>query len=199
MLEHSLPPSTIEQSRLELTMAAGSAERANRPRILLYGAILLLVIATIYALSGVTSRQGALGRVAKARKNADDMIKLVNQVKGLQATLAGRGLDPNPRIAGELEQLATLSGLTMQGTISDQLGGATGQAGMAQRKYSARFINQDPAALLQFLNVTQEDPSTAGLEFARLDLLPGQPDPETGQVLWNLSVDFTRWERQAKR
>jgi hypothetical protein len=199
MIDSGISPSTAEQARMDLSMAAGASERANRPRMMLYVAVLLLVIAAIYTLAGFSSRQAALGRVAKARKGADDMIKLVNQVKGLQKTLAERGLDPNPRIAFELEHLAQLSGLTLTGAVTDTPGTATGVAGMSQKRYTARFANQDPAALLQFLNVTQEAPETAGVEFARINLLPGSPDPATGQVLWNMDVDFSRWERQNKR
>lgn len=199
MLDANLPNSTVEQARMDLALAAGAGERANRPRVLLFAAVLLLAIAVVYAIVGFSEREGALGRVATARKNADDMIKLVNQVRALQETLAKRGLDPNPHIGASLEQLAQFSGTTLSGNVSDTPGTATGQAGMTQRRYTARFVNQDPAALLQFLNVTQEAPETAGVEIARINLLPGTADPTSGQVLWNLDVDFTRWERQFKR
>lgn len=199
MLDANLPNSTVEQARLDLSMAAGAGERANRPRALLFGAVALLAAAVVYAIVGLGEREGALGRVETARKNADEVIRLVNQVRALQDTLAKRGLDPNPRIASSLEELARFSGTTLSGPVTDTPGTATGQAGMTQKRYTARFVNQQPDALLQFLNATQEAPETAGVEFARINLLPGVADPTTGQVLWNLDVDFTRWERQSRQ
>jgi len=199
MLDTGLSQSTIEQVRMDLSMAAGATERANRPRMLFYGAVLLLAIAIIYALTGVTALRSSLSSVTKARKGADDIIKLTNDVKGLQETLARRGLDPNPRINVELERLAQLSGATSSGPITDTPGSNTSQAGMNQKKYSAKFSNQEATALFQFLNATLDAPETAGVEISHINLLPGGPDEVTRQARWNLDVEFTRWERQSKR
>lgn len=199
MIDQNIPPSVAEQARLDLSLAAGAAERANRPRGPLYAAVALLVIACIYALTGLSARQSSLAAVSRERRRANEIIALVNEVKSYQKALAERGLDPNPHIGAELERLAGYSGLQISGQVADMPAPETAVAGMTPKGYRARFDNQDPAALIQFLNATIDAPEVSGVGIRNLEMTPGAPDPATGQVFWNLSVDFIRWERAFKR
>lgn len=200
MVEQSVPPSTVEQAGLELSLAASSAERANRPRLPLVAAIVLLVIAVIYALTQFSARSAAIERVQSARRSSSTIVRLAGQIKALRENVASRGLDPNPFIAARLEELAHSCNLTPIAQITDTGGSAAGTPGMTQRKYTARFVNQDAGSLLQFLSATVEPPTDdlRGLEISRLNLIPGtEPDPYTGQIRWNMDVDFIRNERAA--
>lgn len=199
MIDQVIPPAVAEQARLDLSLAASATERANRPRGPLYIALALLVVAGIYALAGISARQSSMSAVAKARRQSNEIIALVNEVKSFQKALAERGLDPNPHIGAQLEQLAGYSGLHLSSPVADTPAPETAVAGMSPKGYRARFDNQDPGALLQFLNATIDAPEVAGVGIRNLELTPGAPDPTTGQVNWNLSVDFIRWERAFKR
>lgn len=198
MIDQMIPPAVAEQARMDLSLAAGAAERANRPKALLYGAIALLAVACIYTLAGVSARQSSINSVAKARKASNEIIGLVNEVKRLQKSLAERGLEPNPRIGAELEHLASLSGAQITGPVTDSQVRESAVQGMAPRGYKARFDSQDPDHLLRFLNATIDAQETAGVGIYNLEMTPGRPDA-TGQVNWNLTVDFIRQERQMKR
>src|SRR5207253_1956087 len=105
ILDQDISPSTAEQARLELSLAASGAERSNRPKLLLYIAVFLLVIASIYALTGLRARGAALGRVATARQQTYKLIELTNEVRELKDKLAARGVDYNPQMANYLGQL----------------------------------------------------------------------------------------------
>lgn len=191
-LDHDISASAAEQARLELSVAAAGAERANRPRILLVGAFILMAIAAIYTISGLTSRTAALSRVAKARTDAAATITLTNEVRDLQTRLAARGVAYNAEMGVHLAELARENGAQPDKAISEQ-GVGDSSATMQQRRYRASFVDQDPAHLLAFLNATQESPLTAGIEITRVEIRPGTPD-ETGQVRWKMDTDFSRWE-----
>ncbi|GEM_PF-2477024 len=194
-LDQTIPPSLAEQARLELNMAASGSERANRPRGFLYGAIALLIVASIYMLFGVRFRSSALARVEAARQQSGKIIELANETRALQSSLASRGVDYNPQMPIFLEQLAREKHAEPASAITE-IGVGSSVANMQQKKYRATFVNQDPEALLAFLNATQESPLTAGIEISRLEVKPGAPNETTGQVLWKLDVDFSRWERK---
>jgi hypothetical protein len=195
VLDQNISPSDAEQARLELTMAAAGAERANRPRGLLYLSLVLLAAAGIYALMGLSARSAAISKVAAARRSADEVIQMTNDLKTLQATLEARGVEYNPNVPNLLEQLAQEHRAEPASVVTEQTSGLSGP-NMIQKKYPMKFVNQSPDALLGFLDATQESPQTAGVEISRIEVKPGGPDATTGQVLWNMDVDFTRWERK---
>lgn len=194
ILDQDISPSTAEQARLELSVAASGAERANRPKALLYGAIFLLIVASIYTLAGLRSRSAALGRVAAARLQTTKIIELTNEVRELKDKLGARGVDYNPQMANYLGQLADDNHAQAASAITEA-GVGDSIANMQQKRYRAQFIDQHPESLLAFLNATQSSPLTAGIEIARIEVRPGTPD-ETGQVRWKMDVDFNRWERK---
>lgn len=196
MIDRDLPASEAEQARLDLSVAASTAERTNKPKGLLYFAIFLLAIAAIYAITGLTARATSLARVASTRESASRVIKLTGEVRQMQSSLTARGVDPNPRIGFELEELAKQKGATPATTISEDRSAAPSIANMQQKVYKARFVDQQPVNLLNFLTAVPQNPATAGVEINRLGIRPGTPDPATGEVRWNLDVDFTRWERK---
>lgn len=199
MIDQAISPAAAEQARMDLSLAASMQERANRPRLLYVLAIVLVALATIFAVTRLTARQAAIAKLERTRANSNEVVTLVNKIKALQKTLAERGLDPNPRIASELEELARLSNAQLTGVVTDSTAPLTGSAGTINKLYKARFESQPAANLLQFLNVVAEDPKTAGVGLWSLEFTPGQPDPTTGQLGWNLNADFVRAERAGKR
>jgi hypothetical protein len=194
ILDQDIPASAAEQARLDLSMAAAGSERANRPRALLMGAGLLLVVAVIYALSGVAARAAAMGRVAAARQQTSKVQDLTGELTELKNRLGSRGVDYSAQTPVLLSQLATSSNVEPSTAITEGPPRESGPS-MQQRVYTAHFVDKDPANLLTFLNQTQASPLTAGIEINRIQVVPGTAD-ETGQVRWKMDVDFTRWERR---
>lgn len=198
LLDQNISPSAADQARLELSLAAANTERTNRPRVFLVGAGLLLAIAVIYALTGVSARASALGSVAAARRQTSNVVELTTELRSLQKALDARGVEYNPQMPIFLEELARNNGAEPASAIREEPAG-TSIANMQQKKYRATFVDQDPAHLLAFVNATQTSPLTSGIEISRIDLKPGNPnnpDPATGQLRWRMEVDFTRWERR---
>ncbi|MBX3406511.1 MAG: hypothetical protein KF869_07080 [Phycisphaeraceae bacterium] len=187
-----------DDSRLELVMAAGAAERANRPRALIVLATLVLIVAVGYTLLGVSSRSAAAGAVETELRQTADLTKIAERIRALQAVQALRGLEPNSRIGKEIEDLAVEEGLTADAAGRKLVIGeseVTGLAvpGVAQRKYTAKMAGQDAAAILRWLNNVQTSDRTRGVEISVLNL---KPEPQGTRGAWNVDVEFVRWERR---
>lgn len=187
-----------DDSRLELVMAAGAAERANRPRTLVVLAALVLVAAAGYALLGVSARSAATGAVETELRQTAELTKIAERIRALQGVQALRGLEPNSRIGKEIEDLAVEEGLTADPAGRKLVIGeseVTGVAvpGVAQRKYTAKMTGQDAAAILRWLNNVQTSERTRGVEISVLNL---KPEPQGTRGAWNVDVEFVRWERR---
>jgi hypothetical protein len=202
-------PAAADQARLDAAMAASAAERANRPRGLIVAGAVLLVLSVGYLLYTLTQRGAAQASVFSAQRSLDEIQRLAGLIDAESAAMAARGTAPDNAMVSKLEGLVMQAGLNPAGsTISEEPSGPVGQTGMRQRKYKARYTNQDPAAILRWLELTQSSPLTAGLEITRLRLTPAGPGPTApglpGAVTnpgpadkagWNIDVDFARWEK----
>lgn len=187
-IDPRLQASAAESARLELGVAASAAARKNRPRVLVFLAILVLIGAAIYALVQFRARSAALADLETKRSRLLKIQQLSEEIDRLKKRESARGLDPDPRVASKLEMLAAGVNFTLIGPVSDSDAGSA--SGLVQRKYTARAQNQDPAAMLRWLLATQ-GPETPGLEIARVSLRPGG-----GEGSYNADIDFTRWEKR---
>ncbi len=187
-----------DDARMELLVAAGAAERANRPRGLVVLAGLFLLSALAYALAGVSARAAAGASVERELRQTAEIAKIAERVRALQAVQSLRGLEPNSRIGKEIEDLAAEAGLTADPSGRKLVIGeseVTGVAvpGVAQRKYTAKMTGQDAAAILRWLNSVQTSDRTRGVEISVLGL---KPEPQGTRGAWNVDVEFVRWERR---
>lgn len=185
--DHKALAAKAEGARTELGIAASTNERRNKPRILIVLAALALVGACIYTLVEYQSRAEALAALKDRRERTEQISRLADEIDRLRKKESERGLDPDARVAPKLEMLAAGVNFKLSGPISDSEAARTGS--MVQKKYSARATNQDPAAMLNFLQATQ-GPETPGLEIARLSIRPQGPEGS-----YNVDIDFTRWEK----
>lgn len=182
-----------EAARTELGIAASVSERKNKPKVLVVLALLLLLGAGIYAATQFQARGEALAKLNERRERTEAIRRLVGEIETLKKKETARGLDPDPRVAAKLETLAEGVGFKLSGPVSDAESMSTGV--MVQKKYSARAANQDPVALLRWLQATQSG-ETPGLEIARLSVRPGAGGGGGGEGAYNVDIDFTRWEKR---
>ncbi|MBY0310751.1 MAG: hypothetical protein K2W85_01635, partial [Phycisphaerales bacterium] len=166
-----------EEARMELSMAASAAERANQPRWIVYLGVLLLIASCIFALWAWSQRSTALAQAERERLKTKRLVDLRNQLEVESSKLASRATIPDPRTGQHIEQLASTAGISTPPTVTDQLLGGASVGGMVQRKYTARLNSEDPLNVLNWLASTQTSPLTPGLEITRLVLRPGTPIP----------------------
>lgn len=188
-----------DQARMELSMAAASAERANRPRGMVILAGLLLIGAVIYAVSGLMARAATLENVESARSRARELDAITDRIKALQLQQATRGLKADPRVSKAIEELAAAAGVKADAAGKPLVvpeSEVTGIAvpGVTQKKYAAKVTGQDPKALLQWLVGVQSSGDTKGVEIFQLTL---RPDASSAGVVsggWSMDIEFVRWE-----
>ena len=197
MIENAPSIQATEQARLELSVAASAAERANRPRHLLALACLALIGAVIYLGFGLFQRAGARAKIAGARDQARQITDALARLEAASAGAVNRGLDPDAYMNSKIQALANTAGLTLNGTVTDQEISGASVPGMQQKRYSASGTNQDPEAIFAWLNSTRIDSSVRGLELRQLQLRPGGLS-SSGQPGWSFDVDFVRWERKPR-
>lgn len=181
-----------DEARFELALAASGRERANRPRALVVGAVLALVLALLAAVWGLSSRRAARAslRAAQAEQvQVDEMLKEWDTLERLEREggpggAAGIG-KPIDGLYSKMEQLAT-------------------RAGIKDKPQPPRPIenNRPPLKIIEYNYTNVKDASLkALLEWPRLASaeIPGmevygltlKPDP----INWTLNVTFRRWER----
>lgn len=196
MIDPTTPSSPGDDARLELSLAASSNERANRPVWAIALGVVLLVIAIIYSLWAVSARAKVLLQVSSERAKVERLLKLKSTLDAESAKLSARASPPDPRTGQHLEALATAAGITPPPTVTDQPPiGSSGATALAQHTYTARVQNEDPQQILNWLVSTQSSPQTQGLEISRLVLRPGAATSE-GTPGWNAEVNFIRWEKR---
>jgi hypothetical protein len=194
MVDPATSPSAAEESRLELAVAAADAERANRPRWVIFLGVFLLVVAVIFTLTQVTARTAALAQVYYERDKTSKVEKLKDELDRENARLNARGTAADARMGAKLEATAVRAGVLLASPVTDSSAAPMASVGMKQITYRARAVNADPLSILNWLRIIQEDPETSGLELLEVKLTPGAGTP-TNTPGWNVDVQFTRWEK----
>ena len=182
-----------DEARMELGAAAMSADRRNRPLWLLWAAGLLLVIAMIYALTGMSTRSEAERKLEAARAREAKFASLIGDIKTLKAAEAARGFAPDPRVVSKLEMMAREMGLKLAAPISESdssPGSSNSVTGMNKRTYVARVVNEDPSTLLKWLEAIRSGPGLSGVELSQIRF-------NTGNGTYAVEVQFTRWEKRS--
>lgn len=197
-------PSAVQAAQpsggLDLAIAAAARERTNRSRVPIVLAMILLAACVIYALTGAMARSEAGGRVDAQARNTESLRALAERFRTAMLGQADARFAADPLMGSKLERLAEGVGLKLSGPVSFvELPSVAGPAGMVQRKFTAKASNADPAVLLKFLESSQNKLEFPGLDVANIVLRPagraGGVDA-THDGGWELTVDFTRWERR---
>lgn len=194
MIDQPQASGAADEAKLELSMAAAAAERANKPRWIVVLGSLVLAATVIFALVSWQSRASVVSKVRTEQDKTRKILELKNQFDGETARLNARGTAPDPRMGQHIERLAASHGITLTPPqVQDSTANVMSQIRMQQHKYNAKAINQEPRAVLEWLRTVLTSSDTASLEITRLVIRPGAATP-SGQPGWNIDVDFNRWE-----
>lgn len=183
---------------MELSVAASAAERANRPRLLVWLGALLVIIASValgMALSARTAEGIRLGRASEVVRKLEDQKR---DLEALSAQMKTRGLEPNPRMAATIETLASVgAGLQLQGGVSDSTETGNLPGGLMKKVYTVRLApGQDPAAVMNFLAETQNPKMFNWLEISQLRFSPAHAPGKGALDGMNVEVKFSRFEKK---
>lgn len=191
------PPMVTEDVRDELVAAAASAQRANRPRYMVYIGALALVVAACFALWRLWERQqlsADLDRATALNRQIAQKVGELTAVQSIEDVLGGaKQLEADARMLGKLSQLAKDAGLTVNQEAESDDSRQTPR-GISRKMYTFSLANQPAEPVLAWLRkVGTEHP---GVQVRRFELRPDQGTPE-GKPAWRVDVVFTRWERKS--
>jgi hypothetical protein len=192
----SVPTSRLsDETRFELSLAAGAKERRNRPRWLVIAAGLLLALVGIAALAGWVSRRSAITQLDRALQDqaaVEGMTQQLSSLSGVATQAGDQQLGaPMANLRSTLEGLATRAGMASPPVPRNEDSVPQPQAGIVVKRYSF-FDVRDPSltAILEWLRLATQDPASRipGLEVETLRL-----KPENNQ--WSMNLILRRWER----
>lgn len=179
-------------ARFDLSMAAAARERANRPRLLVIVAGVVLVGALIVFAIGANSRAAAARDLRAEYARSQQIQTLITRLTNLRerSTSGAVGAnDPMPVFA-TLQRVYTQAG--MPRTLSAPVGEPITQHPDRERNllikgYDFRNITSpELAPIMRWLELAHQE--IPGLEVTKIDLRAGPGG-------WTLTVSFSRVER----
>lgn len=179
--------------RHEMTIAAATRERRNRPTGLVALSAALLAIAAIAALVGVADRARAAGRLREETRSIERVKGLVQELETLRSTAEGAvsGADHEPMrdidVQARLEQVAAEVGLKEKAGTVRPIATTRGKIRVVEFQYSG-LRSENLAGMLEWVRAAEE--AVPGLEVYRLEL---RFDTTAGVP--TMTVTFRRWER----
>jgi hypothetical protein len=181
--------------RAELQSAAISAQRASRPRWLLWLGAMAVLAGLGVVIFGITRRAAASAALDDEVRLNQRLAQATSELRAagqFEADLGGpAALAPDARMLGKIAQAARDAGLTVASESESDDTRPT-PAGLKRKQYLLSFTGQPSEQLFAWLkNVTAEHKT---LQVRRLSLRPSEAAP-SGEAGWKLDIVFTRWER----
>lgn len=178
-----------------LAMAAGAAERRNRPRMMIVlGAVVLVVGAGVLG-TGLMQVGSADGALSASRSQLRRMKTMEREIVALTERAEETGTGDTFRRIGDLETriqgLAELRGMAEPEFLDRREADRNIQPGMQRVELRYRAQDLDFGKIVGWLVDATLDPNTRipGLEVKALRLNPRDN-------VWAVEVTFSRWERQ---
>jgi hypothetical protein len=181
-----------DDARFELSVAAMSHERRNRPLGIVVVALVAVILAVLYAGYGWSSRNAALASLKRAVNDEAAVEMLATEWKRLEQAErdpVGRVGRPIPTLLSRMEELAVQAGMDKPRppriVPRDQRGGIT----VKEYHYGEPtnpVVSPSLSAMLEWLRLAQGE--ELNMELIGLNL---RPDPNN----WRMTVTFRRWER----
>jgi hypothetical protein len=196
MIDSASTPSSNEQARLELSVAASSAERSNRPRGLIILSILAVLVCTGVVFASLNRRAEATKKLTTAQDRLRTLVEGRDEITRVTRILDAKGVAPDTRMASRIEKLATDAGVELVGAISDSDDTTNTMQGAVHKIYTAQVKpGADPSKVLTWLASVQADENTRNLEITQLRI--SQSGGNKGQTA--TEVRFARWEKREVR
>lgn len=181
-----------DQDRLQMLRHAGAAERRNSPRSLVVLAILVLLVAGVYAALGWSSRQGTL-RSLRAAQGSQGLVQIqLSELDALRAPDADReGVVVHPRMASPvalLERAAQAAEFPEPKYDSERIETDAGDS--HRRIFRFKEIRSASAEdVLRWVDRVERD--IPGMRVYSMDLRVGE-----GKRGWDVTVQFSRLEKK---
>ncbi len=179
-----------EETRHELTIAAATRERRNRPMALVAGAGALLVVAVIAAGVALADRARAAGELREDARSRERLEGRVEELKRLRAIEASEGPAPGEsipqlEIITRLEEAAAGAGLKDKPPLPKVI--TYDKEKIKIKEFMYQNVRSDNLkAMLEWARSASE--AVPGLEVYKLEL---RAEP----AAWSMMLTFRRWER----
>lgn len=185
-----------DEPALELASAAASAERQNRPTLLLVLSALLLIGAGVYAVRSFWGVAAARVEIRDEQDKTRQLQDLAAQIKRISEGEKTELNEPDPGVVAKLEQLAKSLGLPERPklVITQSDAPRTGQ-GVSKKRFTAEIKEAQSQSLLNWLVQATgvNDVGLSGLEVSQVKILPNKG--QGAGVAWDASIILTRLER----
>jgi hypothetical protein len=176
-----------EEARLALAATAARAERQNQPKVLLYGAGLLLLIALIFLGTSFRTSVAAASDLRAQRKQAEDIVKDAGELKAIREAVKSGPVNQSAiQVRTRIEQAGADVGLKARVPTANTRTDPQPGLHSKQMRYDYEIRDEELPKLLQWVQKSVQD--VPGLEVYSISL-----KPEAHQ--WTLRVSFSRWER----
>lgn len=177
-----------EDARYELAGAAAAAERRNRPTALLVAALLVLAIGAGALVSSLSARASA-GRAMRLEQTREEqVVRLAAQFDSIERQRQDSGTDtfaPIPDLLSRIETAARDAGLSDRPPIPGQR--SERSEDLTRRDYTYTMRDASLDRLLRWVELSTQ--TVPGLQVSSIELRPEQRT-------WQVTVTFSRWERQ---
>lgn len=180
-----------DMDRLAMMRQASSAERRNSPRSLVALAVLLLLIAGVYAGLGWTGRQGSLRSLRSAQRSQDLVLGQLDELDSLRSPGAGGGVEvyePLSSPVSRIVQAAESVEIPRPEYDSERSESDTGSSHRRIIRFKPMRVEAAEAALQWVRNVEDE---IEGMRVYSLDLRAA--NDRRG---WDFTVQFSRLEKK---
>ena len=181
-------PRLSEEVRYELAEAAHAAEQKNRPRSWLFLATVLFLIAGIFIILAIHSRQQALkvyyvqaDRLAKVQNLQPQFAVIERQ----QNAGDSQAYAPLTNLLTRIEQAAAQAGLAEKPSIPKDIS-KTASSGAVKHEYTYTMRDASLENLLAWIDKAKQN--VPGLHVSGIKITPESK-------AWKLEVIFVRWER----
>ena len=190
----SEPVRIDEDARYALAAGALAAERRNRPRWMVQAAALLLAIAGVALIIGLSSKQAADRAARDAATAVGEVSRAVAELDRLKAqgdeggpVLVG---DRLPTLLSTMESLARRAGIEERLPTPRERAGDTATGAIAKR-YEYTLTGPELDRLLRFVDLARSQIDAMQVYSLRLRIVRTREARDA----WEMNVVFQRWER----
>ncbi|MEM1422508.1 MAG: hypothetical protein AAGH64_00745 [Planctomycetota bacterium] len=183
-----------QQTEAQLSMMAGAADRANRPRMLVIVSLLLVIASVVVVLAlavGFTGKRDLLRQRLTERAGVQTYIDRARALDSGESTDFAEIFPDFPGIGDEIERLAdSVTGpqprdkITVSApqykSITQLLGG--GDPNLREVNVRCTFSNAKTGDLLEWMQAVEESPLLPGVFVTAITMEPREPGRWTGSV-----------------
>jgi hypothetical protein len=181
--------SRLDDLRTMLAAQASRAEHRNRPRALVLGAIILLLLGAWYAWSGYRASASQADRALSAERQAKETLDAASRLQGLMQKDDRSGVrlgEQTSNLFSRIESLGSRAGLSKPVPIANSTPRNLPTLNLREVKVTYTLQDESLGAILAWANLVTED--VPGMFCHSVTIRPLANE-------WTVTVVFVRWER----